>query len=71
MLSRIPLDFDTALDTFVSVVTESFLLNMKMLGFIPLCFFFTSLSPLLIRCFKLVPPVVMLMLVVFVAKCAP
>ena len=70
MLSRIPLDFDTALDTFVSVVTESFLLNMKMLGFIPLCFF-TSLSPLLIRCFKLVPPVVMLMLVVFVAKCAP
>ena len=54
----------------MSVVTENFLLNMKMLGFIPLCFF-TSLSLLLIRCFKLVPPVVMLMLVVFVAKCAP
>lgn len=69
VLNRIPLDLSAPLSIFVSVVTESFLLNMKVLGFIPWCFF--DLPPFPIKCLKLIPPTVLLILVAFIAKCAP
>lgn len=69
VLNRIPLDVSAPMSVFISVVTEGVLLNMKVLGFIPLCFF--NISPLYIRCFKLLPPLVILLLVLFIAKCAP
>ena len=57
------------LNRLISITTDTFLLNMKLLGFIPWCFF--NISPFYSRCFKLLPPIVMFLLTAFVAICTP
>ena len=70
VLNRMPLNISGSITILISTVTDSVLLNMRVLGFIPLCFF-RGVSPMYIRCLKLLPPLVVLLLVLFVAKCAP
>ena len=60
---------DSVTNGLVSITTETFLLNMTLLGFIPWCFF--RINIFYVRCFKLVPPIVLLLLTLLVTKYTP